>query len=115
MNEKTDRKEYMKKWQQDNKEKTRENAKRYYYKNIDKIKEKRQSNEYKEKYREYKREWARENRKTQKEIINNLQFKIDKAIEYINTHEYPSMYGLRKNDLSKKELLDILKEDNNEN
>lgn len=43
--------------------------------------------------------------------INNLQSKIDKAIEYINTHEYPSMYGIRKNDLSKKELLDILKED----
>ena len=42
---------------------------------------------------------------------NNLQSKIDKAIEYINTHEYPSIYGLRKNDLSKKELLDILKED----
>ena len=41
----------------------------------------------------------------------NLQSKIDKVIEYINTHEYPSMYGLRENDLSKKELLDILKED----
>lgn len=41
----------------------------------------------------------------------NLQSKIGKAIEYINTHEYPSMYGFRENDLSKKELLDILKED----
>lgn len=83
MNEKTDRKEYIKKWQQNNKEKTRENAKRYYYKNIDKIKDKRQSNEYKEKYREYKREWARENRKKQKEIINNLQSKINKINQYI--------------------------------
>lgn len=76
-------KEYMKKWQQNNKEKTRENAKRWYYKNIDKIKEKRNSNEYKEKYREYKRKWARENRKSQKELINNLQSKIDKVLELL--------------------------------
>lgn len=41
--------------------------------------------------------------------IEELKSKIDKAIQYINTHEYPSMYGLRENDLSKKELLDILK------
>ena len=41
---------------------------------------------------------------------NNLQSKIDKAIEYINTHEYPSMYGLREKKKKKKELLDILKE-----
>ena len=49
--------------------------------------------------------------KEQEEKIYNLHSKIDKAIEYINTHEYPSVYGLRENDLSKKELLDILKED----
>jgi hypothetical protein len=117
MNERTDRKEYMKKWQQDNKEKTRENAKRYYYKNIDKIKEKRQSNEYKEKYREYKKEWARKNRKMQKEIINNLQSKIDKANEYIEERftfddkngEYYQTHTFDKDNA--KELHDILKEE----
>ena len=112
MNEKADRKEYMKKWQQDNKEKTRANAKRYYYKNIDKIKEKRQLNEYKEKYREYKREWAKENRKMQKEIINNLQSKIDKAIEYIDKWKFETAGNgacMEYEDI--QELLDILKED----
>ena len=108
-NETADRKEYMKKWQQDNKEKTRENAKRYYYKNIDKIKEKRQSNEYKEKYREYKREWAREKRKAQKEIINNLQSKIDKAYDYLDKF-IPNEYGVLLTERQWQYVKDILKE-----
>ena len=46
--------------------------------------------------------------KAQKFEIEQLENARKEAIEYINTHEYPLPYGFRENDLSKKELLEIL-------
>lgn len=50
-------------------------------------------------------------------LVNRLreqQERIDKAIEYINTHEYPSMHGLSEKDLCKNDLLSILQGDDKE-
>lgn len=127
MNEKTDRKEYFKKYAEEHKEERQKRAREYYYNNRKKCIEYKKQRRLKikndpvlsQKVRDYQREWARKNRKKQKEIINNLQSKIDKAIEYIENHfifddengEYYQTHTFDKDNA--KELHDILKEEKN--
>ena len=121
MNEKTDRKEYLKKYAEEHKEERRKRAREYYYNNREKRKEydkqrrlKIKNNpELNQKMKDYKREWTRENRKKQKEKINNLQSKIDKAIEYVNKQctQLEGYGDYEINSEVKQELLSILKED----
>lgn len=89
----SDRKEYMKKWQQENREKTRANANRWRLKNIDKIKEKRKTEEYKQKHRKYCRKWAKKHRKTQQQEIdrlNNIISELEKEIDWLLERQYES-------------------------
>lgn len=43
------------------------------------------------------------------EYIKELEERINKAIEYINTHNYPTDKGVFETDLNKRDLINILK------
>jgi hypothetical protein len=42
------------------------------------------------------------------EYIKELEERINKAIEYINTHNYPTDKGVFETDLDKRDLINIL-------
>ena len=77
------RKEYMKKWQENNRDKTRESARRWYNKNIEKIKDKRKTNEYKEKHREYNKKY-KQKKQQELERYKNI---IDELEKYLKEKE----------------------------
>jgi hypothetical protein len=42
------------------------------------------------------------------EYVKELEERINKAIEYINTHNYPTDKGVFETDLDKRDLINIL-------
>ena len=90
----------------------KEYLKKYYKEHIEEIKkyQKEYQREYRKNNPDKRSKWQKEYRERKKQKNENLQQRIDKAVEYINnttlSNDWYNFY--------KKELLNILKGDDNE-